>query len=165
MFKAEISKCGNNQTGFTLVEVLASVVLISIVLIGVFNLMIFTNKTATSNNEHLVAINLGKATIERMKLDYGSFIEKPSSKPDYVFDRNGKETYDLHKCQALFEDKQCKMLYKPKINNKDYNIVIDVSQNHEEKRLKLINVVVTVKDIDNKMNHKVEGYVNYGYAK
>lgn len=165
MFKAEISKCGNNQTGFTLVEVLASVVLISIVLIGVFNLMIFTNKTATSNNEHLVAINLGKATIERMKLDYGSFIEKPSSKPDYVFDRNGKETYDLQKCHTVLKHEQCETLFRPTINNKDYHITVHVSQNHEENRLKLINIVVTVKDTDNKMNHKVEGYVNYGYAK
>ena len=55
---------GKSERGFTLVEVLASVVIISIVLIGVVNLLIFTNKTAVSNNDKLVAINLAKASID-----------------------------------------------------------------------------------------------------
>ena len=57
-----------SRNGFTLVEVLAAIVIISIILIGVVNLLHFTNKTAYSNNAKLVSINLAKASIERIKL-------------------------------------------------------------------------------------------------
>ena len=60
----------NNQKGFSLIEVIASIVIISIVLLSFFQLFVQSNKTAAANNEKLVVINLADAQLERLKLDH-----------------------------------------------------------------------------------------------
>src|SRR5690606_9298817 len=92
-------KQSKNESGFTLVEVLASLVIISIIFIGAFNLIISTNEVAVSNNNRLVAINLGKATIERIKVDPFSYFSKPSEENDYIVNA-GEEgiLYDVNHC-------------------------------------------------------------------
>lgn len=139
------------QAGFTLVEILASIVIISIILIGVVNLITFTNKAAYSNNSKLVAVNLAKASMERIKIE-----------PESYFDLNKvnqeKITYTSGKC----EPENCEKLYKLKVNNQTYEVQVEVSQNNEEKALHLINSVVTVNLLsDRNIQSTVEGYVNY----
>lgn len=152
------------EKGFTLVEVLASTVIISIVLIGVLNLIIFSNETASINNDRLVAIHLGKASLERVKMDPFSYIERPSNDPtpEYI---NGEKEYNKEVCESLGFS-ACNF-YHPVINNQPYEITITASQQKKEQvdenKLRLINVLVTVKDENNKVQHQVEGYVNYGY--
>src|SRR5690625_6696683 len=77
----------STQKGFTLVEVLASIVIISVILVGVAQLMLFTNKTAVSNNSKLVTTHLAKATMERIKIEpeaYFPFSNVTSEKKEYT---------------------------------------------------------------------------------
>mgnify|MGYP002734032960 CR=1 FL=1 len=55
------------ERGFTLIEVVASIVIIGIVLISFSQLFIQSNKTAAHNNEKLVLINFADAELERIQ--------------------------------------------------------------------------------------------------
>lgn len=57
------------ENGFTLVEVVASLVIIGIVLLSVGQLMIQSNKAASTNNEKLVAIDLADTILQRLKAE------------------------------------------------------------------------------------------------
>lgn len=148
------SRFPKNEKGLTLVEVLASIVIISIILLGVFSLLTFTNKTAVSNNAKLVSINLAKATIERMKV-----------KPDdyfYNFEELKAKTAEF---EVVYDHEDCHTsecdLYLPVVNDQTYHVEITVSQTDEERDLKLLNVVVTVSLAERNIKSVVEGYVNY----
>ena len=57
--------------------------------------------------------------------------------------------------------KDCSSLYQLKVNDQTYEVKLQISQNEEEKKLQLINCVVTVKLNDDYRNIEstVEGYV------
>ena len=146
-------KQSRKEKGFTLVEVLASLVILSIILVGVLNLFVFTNKAAVTNNDRLVAINLGKATLERVKNapeDYFSSLTHEALE-------NGVQL-PMDDC----ESEECKDLYTELINDKEYEIMLDVSQDESERNMQLINVLVTVELPEEDISHQVEGYVVYG---
>lgn len=148
-----------NQSGFTLIEVLASLTILSIILLGVSNLFVFTNQVAVSNNNRLVAINLGKATLERVKMDPFSYFNHPNANPNIT---NAGFEYTNGNC----EPDNCSELYSIIINDKEYRVILIVSQENEEQRnekqMQLINVLVKVELPDENINHQVEGYVTYG---
>src|SRR5690625_2027305 len=138
-------KIERNNSGFTLVEVLASVVIISIIFIGVFQLFTFSAKTATSNQSKLVTSHLAKATIERIKVDHHSFFTQETVNATPV-------KYDMDLCQTI-ESIDCN-LYQFLVNDVQYAVEVTVSQNENkqvdvngsplninEKNLDLINVV------------------------
>ncbi|WP_026906454.1 type IV pilus modification PilV family protein [Paucisalibacillus globulus] len=139
------------ESGFTLVEVMASLVIISIILIGTFNLITFTNKVAVSNNDRLVAINLATATIERIKVDPLSYFNVPE-------DVNLKQTFSYDYC----EPEHCNSLYSILLNDKEYRLTLYVNQSSEEKVMELVEVIVTIELPEENIRHKVEGYVSYG---
>lgn len=56
-----------SQRGFSLLEVVASIVLISIILLSFAQIFVQANSTANINNEKLVVINLADAYLERLK--------------------------------------------------------------------------------------------------
>ncbi|GGA82064.1 type IV pilus modification PilV family protein [Ornithinibacillus halotolerans] len=138
------------EGGFTLVEVLASLVIISIILIGTFNLIVFTNEAAVSNNHRLVAINLATATLERIKVVPSSYFTMPTEENFY-------QTFNKDNC----EEAKCDM-YSTLLNDKNYLLILDVSQTTEEKAMGLLEVIVTIELPEENIRHKVEGYVNYG---
>lgn len=140
----------NHEKGFTLVEVLASVVIISLILSSFFGLLIFTNKSAVSNNAKLVTINLAKASIERMKIE-------PESYFSFTAIKETGRIYTKEDCP----DEDCEKLYKLEVNEQEYDVQVKVSQNAEEKRLQLINVVVTVKLLESNIQSTVEGYISH----
>ncbi|RLL47869.1 prepilin-type N-terminal cleavage/methylation domain-containing protein [Oceanobacillus piezotolerans] len=148
-------KSMKNEQGFTLVEVLASLTILSIILVGSYNLIIFTNEVAVSNNDRLVAVNLGKATLERVKLDPFSFFARPS-------DNENLSTEDFNYTSDNCEPEGCADLYKVMVNDKVYLITLTVNQNNDEERMNLIEVIVNV-ELPGKANHQVEGYVNYAF--
>ena len=57
----------NNEQGFTLVEVVASLAIITIILLSFSTIFITNNKQAITNNEKLVIINLADAQLERFR--------------------------------------------------------------------------------------------------
>lgn len=143
----------NNQKGFSLIEVIASIVIISIVLLSFFQLFIQTNKTAVANNEKLVVINLADAALERIKVT--PIKEDPTiiNVNDY-FNNNSADPNIYPKSMIL--------------NNTKYNINYLASQSsntlknakYSEKDLNLIKVVVTVTAENRKTKSSSEGYVS-----
>lgn len=141
-----INQDKTTEKGFTLVEVLASIVIISILFLGIVQLLNFTNKTAVSNNAKLVSTHLAKATIERIKI-----------KPDEFFptDEIKTKTYDKSNCIPA----HCEELFTFLVNDEVYDVYVKTSQNTEEYKLNLINVVVTIEQQNKNLTSTVEGYV------
>ncbi|AQU79050.1 hypothetical protein AJGP001_07150 [Planococcus faecalis] len=132
----------NNDRGFTLVEVLASLVILSIVLTSFTVVFANTNRLAVSNNEKLVVINLADAYLERVKANPSEFI---TPFPPTI------QNASKGKVQSSFE-----------MNSKKYKVTIKISQTTDEfNKLSLLNVVVTVNSETSKHKSSVEGYVPY----
>jgi len=148
------------EKGFSLVEVVVSLALISIVLLSFYPFLINSKKMSDSNMERLVVINLADATLERLKVDPYSYIEKPSDEPEpeYLVGKSKEKSYTWSNCSS----EECKALYSILLNEKKYNIDVKASQNSEEGTSQLIRIIVTVKNINKKISYSVEGYVTYG---
>lgn len=130
-----------DEKGFSLVEVLGSLVIIAIILISFSQFFINSNKITSSNNEKLVLVYLADAELERIKLNPFERLSKVDSKSLALY----KETKN----------------HIARINDKDYKVTIDASQTNKEKELKMISVIVTVTSSTNKTNSSVEGYITY----
>lgn len=140
----------NNQKGFSLIEVLAALVIITIILLSFIQVFIQTNKTSHYNNERLVIINLADATIERLKVS--NFVKKKNT-----------NLSDLSDLSDYFTSQPSSI----NINGKTYTIKINASQSNDvpsnatysEANLDFVKVVVTVSAANNKMKGVSEGYV------
>lgn len=145
-----------DSRGFTLVEILAAFVIISIILLSFYKFFIQTNETAAKNNEKLVTINLADAVLAKVQAKTYPKLESGSI-DDYFKDTT--ETDPKLKDPPL----------KIEMNGKTYNISYTASQesskvlnsNYSEKDLNLIKVVVTVTAPDGKTNASSEGYIRY----
>lgn len=135
------------EKAFTLVEVVASIVIITIVLLSFAQIFIQTNKTAHLNNEKLVVVNLADAVLERERAE----------------PRQEKLVTDLTEYFNSEEQKKPIVL-----NGKRYTISYAVTQqaiqkpknsNFTEKELNLIKLVVTVTAPNGKTKGSSEGYV------
>lgn len=104
----------NNNRGFTLLEILASVVILGIILTVFFQVFIVSQKATTSNEDKLAAINMAETVLERIK--NGEYPEIQGA---------GKYTLD-HECSKDNETEKCKRYYKS-INGEDYEIVIELT--------------------------------------
>lgn len=121
-----------NEKGFTLIEVIASLAIISLILILFSQFFIQNYQTANQNTEKLVAINLADGFLERLK------VERPNPATiEHSFD------------QQL------------QLNDKTYLFSVSQSQNAREMNMKIINVVVTVQIENSETKGVVEGYVSY----
>jgi prepilin-type N-terminal cleavage/methylation domain-containing protein len=108
--------------GFTLIEVLASIVILSAVTTGIF--LFFTNamKYTTYNQGKTVAINVARGVLAYMeRLDFTTLQQYVETEMN-----NTNEPYvkvDASKCNSsLFEDQQvCEAILRPTINNVVYD--------------------------------------------
>ena len=85
------------QDGISLVEVIASLLLISIILLSFYPLFITTKNISNSNIERLVAVNLADATLDRLKMDPYSYIENPTTDPPYLFKNDKSKIVQSYK--------------------------------------------------------------------
>jgi prepilin-type N-terminal cleavage/methylation domain-containing protein len=149
-----------NNKGFTLVEVLVSVVILSIILLTFTNFFIMSNKSAVSSNEKLVAVHLAKATLERIKIKPYDYIKDPNTTGVDYEARPIK--YSQNNCPNT---SPCLDPFSVEVNQKTYNISVTASQKatSNDKNLKLINIVVNVELASSspKISTKIEGYVKY----
>lgn len=148
------------ERGFTLIEVVASIVIIGIVLISFSQLFIQSNKTAVYNNEKLVTINLADATLTKLKAE--------------SFPKNSTITHA--EVNKYFVDNvepdpaKKKAPLEINMNGKKYSVTYSASQSprvldvqnskNSEEELGLIKVVVTVTAPDGKIKGSSEGYVS-----
>jgi prepilin-type N-terminal cleavage/methylation domain-containing protein len=56
-----------NDRGFTLVEILISIIILGIIMTGFFQFFIFSQKTTARNQDKLVAINVAQKALEQIK--------------------------------------------------------------------------------------------------
>ncbi|MCM3316878.1 prepilin-type N-terminal cleavage/methylation domain-containing protein [Rummeliibacillus stabekisii] len=139
-----------DQSGFTLVETLASLVLLSIILLGFFQLFVHTNKTAKVNNEKLIVINLADGVLEGLKAKPMKEIETNNVQDYFTYQNPNNPANSIE------------------LNNRVYKVTYQASQSstiygnnsNSEKILKLIKVVVTVTAPDGKTKSTTEGYVS-----
>lgn len=122
-----------DQRGFTLIEVVTSVLIIGILLVALAQIFIQTNKTAVKNNEKLILMNLANAELERLKLTGTKFTSIGEIK---------ESTSDFQNYKVKVENKAC-----------------ESSQNCTN--LKLYNVAVTVQSDNSQTKASVEGFVPY----
>ena len=128
----------SNQDGFTLLEILASVVILGILLTVFFQLFIFSQKTTTTNQEKLEEINIAETVLEKIKnRDEDIKISGPG-----MF----KRYYDKESDKIFREDEEG--------YDKDFHILIEVI----EKELGLYSVEITV--TGNQTHCFLEGLVN-----
>ncbi len=139
-----------NEKGFTLIEVLVSLVLISIVLMSFMAIFANTDRLAVTNSEKLVVINLADAYLERIKIQPTEFI--------------GTLPPTMNNCVPATANTSCKTITvsPAPVNGKSYVVKISIKQNLTEKNLSLLDTVVKVSSPDSEISSSVEGYVSYG---
>lgn len=152
-----LSKSPSEQ-GFSLIEVVASIVIVTILLISFAQLFVQANKTAAHNNEKLVAINLADAALAKLQAET---LAKNSSITDvnhYFVDNSVNDpTQKKPPLAILMNGKNYSITYKASQNNKKELIT---NSTYSEKELDLIKVVVTVTAPDGKIKGSSEGYVS-----
>lgn len=139
--------------GFTLVEVVAGIVIITIILLSSYQMLIQSNKAANDNNEKLAVIHLADATLERLKIE-NYFVQNaiPAS-----------NTWDTCLDIPLNTDIN-NDLSKININNQTYHVSACLPPRSESDRivtngLNLVNVRIKVVDEAGKHKSQIEGYV------
>ena len=152
-----------NSKGITLIEVLAALVIISIVIGSFMQIFVTTNKISVNNNEKLLVINLADAYLERLKLEDFNIIPPPSVTPDYLFRGTNqstvfKKTYNKLNCSASKFD--CEY-FSIIVNNKMFDVTVIASQNYDESLIELINVEVSVTKTNSNLSSSVEGYLSH----
>ena len=142
----------HNNKGFTLIEVIASIIIITIILLSFSQLFVQTNRTAATNTEKLVTVNLADAMLERVRA------------------RTYTKATDI---QSYFVDntQANKKLKNPPLevdlNGRTYSVSYVASQSttksknasYSERDLNLVKVVVTVTSPNGKTKGSSEGYV------
>lgn len=132
-----------NNHGFTLVEILASIVILALLATVFFQMFIFSQKTTTGNQEKLVAINIAQGVLERLKNGAYPEITNPG-------------IYSEDNC--ISSDEKCINKYKINVNNLNYSIKIEVSEELES-GIDLHSAEVKVYDDNGKIESKVKGFV------
>lgn len=151
-----MKKVIKSDHGFTLIEVLASIVLITIILLSFSQLFIQSYKTAVFNNEKLVTINLADAILAKVQAK------------SYTKLSTGATVQDYFKDSTKTDKKLMDPPLEIDLNGKTYSISYQASQattkqtnsNFSEKELDLVKVVVMVTSPDGKTKGSSEGYVS-----
>lgn len=143
-----------SEKGFSLIEVLVSLSILSVSVIAFSNLFIQADGISSNNNQKLVATNLARMTLDRIQqkpLGYG--IKVPTQ----------ETVYSSEHCHDLSAE-ECDIFYTTIINNVKYSINATTSVgNSKEVRANLFPVTVTISyRIKDKLKEtSVEGYVSY----
>lgn len=147
-----------SEQGFSLIEVVASIVIVTILLISFAQLFIQANKTAAHNNEKLVTINLADAVLAKLQSETFARDSSITDVNNYFFDNSVNDPAQKNPPLAIWMNgKSYSITYKASQNNKKELIT---NSTYSEKELDLIKVVVTVIAPDGKIKGSSEGYVS-----
>lgn len=138
-----------NEKGFTLVEILVSLTLLTTIVLTASYFFTQSNTISSYNNQKLVAVNLARSTLERIQLE-------PTS---YITNGIAGSPYSYQSCLTSGES-SCQN-YRVFINNHEYTIDVALSQDNNEKDLKLVDIQVDVSltSSDKSIKSTVEGYI------
>lgn len=138
----------NNNRGFTLIEVLASIMILAIIVTSFFQFFIFSQKSTMNSQDKLVGINIAQKVLEQIKEEAEKSDSYPTKSQYWIVthpnDQNYVKTY-----QGAG--------YKEMDGGKTYFIKIDVIAEKPESNLYMITV--SVNGSDNKCDSTVKGLV------
>lgn len=128
-----------NEGGYTLIEILAGIFILSIVLTVFFQFFIFSQKTTTQSKEELVALKLAETVLEQIVSDTNGYREdlKDNGKPKV------NQTFICSK-----ENLNCKDRYYFMANNNEYEARITVGAQQED--LGIYPIKVEIFGVSNK---------------
>lgn len=144
-----------NNRGFTLIEILASITILGLLLTAFFQFFIFSQKTTTSNQEKLVALDIAQSVFEQIKKN--AYPEVTSV--DIDADDDYPKVYNFETvCSIGDEDtvNQCAKRYTISSNNKTFHIKIIVDKKLD---VGILSVEVQVCNANGNIKSKVKGFV------
>lgn len=136
-----------SEKGFSLIEVLISLTILSVSVIGISQFFHQANQISAGNNTKLVATNLARMTLERAQINHDPYEIKLIS---------GMSEKTLNK--ATCTTTSCQGLYEMEINNKPYKISIKIKQLPADKEIGLYSAKVLV-NYGKPNPTSVEGYL------
>jgi prepilin-type N-terminal cleavage/methylation domain-containing protein len=146
-----------NNRGFTLVEVLASIIILGILATVFFQMFIFSQKTTTSNQEKLVAVNVAQGMLERIKHDVK--LDEPYRMYPEI---TSTGTYTISNCGVYSgtDKTDCEKRYKTMVNDINYTIEIQIKVADEaESGMGLYWAIVRVLNNEGKPQSTAKGFV------
>jgi len=140
----------HNHHGFSLVEVVASIVLLGIILLSFGQLIIQSNSTALANNDKLVVIHLVDATLERLKIE------------NHIVKEAYEKTEPQSGTSPCWKDINLTNYSLSQINVNETNYIVTACITEESAsvlNLGLVNVLVEIEDEHGKRKSDIEGFV------
>ncbi|WP_137791988.1 prepilin-type N-terminal cleavage/methylation domain-containing protein [Bacillus sp. E(2018)] len=136
-----------SEKGFSLIEVLISLTILSVSVIGISQFFHHANKISAGNNTKLVATNLARMTLERVQIDHDPYEIK-------LISGMSEKSFSKSTCTKT----SCQDLYEMAINDKSYKIAVKVKQSAPEKEIGLYTATVSI-DYGETKPTTVEGYL------
>ncbi|WP_071395930.1 type II secretion system protein [Bacillus tuaregi] len=146
----------NNDRGFTLLEILASVLILGIVLTVFFQYFVFAQRATTSNEDQLVAMNLAEKVLERM-VNTGTgegYLSDIRKNVTFPIPADNYEEIGKGNCNGA---SNCENRYQFSVKNQEYEVKLAVYPEHDN--LGIYPVEVQVYGADDKLISKVKGLV------
>lgn len=139
--------------GFTLVEILVSILLLVLLGFAFFHFFVFSQKATTGSKEKLAAVHLAQSVLEQVKTnDYPEITENMDAEERHLPKR-------FHVDNACANDDQnCINRYKKTLNNRTYQIEIEVDH-PKNTESNLLEVEVNVLSQAGKMETSVKGLI------
>ncbi len=150
----------NKNGGFTLVEVLVSVVLVAILGVIFFEFFVLSQKTAVSNEGKMDAVTIAQAVLEDVKNGKYPEITTDCSPGGYPKIYQNHSLTGIRACDmGIVENKdECRGRYEKNLNIGNYMVEIEVGAELEE-GLGLHSIKVRIYDRDGKLRSSVRGAV------
>lgn len=141
----------NSNAGFTLVEVLVSIIILALIVTGFFQFFIFSQKMTVSNQGNLVGINIAQSVLEQVKEKSYPEVTVPSAVYPKTFDAASTCTSSDQTVKDM-----CLKRYQKTVNNKNFSIEIIVGT---EIGHNLHSVKVKVYGKDRRLKSTVKGMI------
>lgn len=136
-----------NERGFTLVEILVSIVILSVIVPIFFQFFVVSQKVTTNNEDKLVAITVAEDVLDRIKHNlYPELVGK------------GRGIYTGDDCTGTNKD-ECLKRYNIERNHNHYVIQIEIVEDGPENVVGLKLVEVKVFDDNGYFKSSVKGFV------
>ncbi|MFC0187363.1 prepilin-type N-terminal cleavage/methylation domain-containing protein [Fictibacillus aquaticus] len=147
-----------SEKGFSLIEVLISLTILSISVLAVSSFFQQANDVSHSNNNKLVATNLARMTLDRVQQNYKSY--------GLTLPVTNEKKLNKASCPGNgIPASQCNQLYQALINGNTYSIEVKVKpkSDKEDKDLKLTPATITVTYMQKNRTSStdVEGYIKH----
>lgn len=118
--------------GFTLIEVLVSIVILGMLLTSFFQFFVFSQKTTITNKEKLVAVNIAQNVLEQIKDGTYPEITDKTQIAGVTYPKTYNAALTCTQSDAV-QKNACQQKYNKTEDQKKYSIQVDVGPVRENK--------------------------------